>query len=62
MTPEDQSFMLYEAAGPPKKLMLLKGTTHYGVYNDYFLEISAAVVDWYDRYLKNDKIEVRETT
>jgi hypothetical protein len=61
VTPEEQSVRLFERAGPPKKLMMLKGTTHYGVYNDYFDPIATAVVDWYDRHLKHDKIEVRES-
>jgi alpha/beta superfamily hydrolase len=60
VTPEEQSFRLYERAGEPKKLMLLRGTTHYGVYNDYFNEVAGAVVDWYNRYLKGERIEVRE--
>lgn len=60
VTPEAQSVRLFEAAGVPKKLMMLKGTTHYGVYNDYFDQISGAVVDWYDRYLKFDSVEIRE--
>jgi len=61
VTPEEQSVRLYEKAGEPKKLVLFKGTTHYGVYNDYFDEIAAAVVDFYNRYLKHEKIEVRES-
>ncbi len=62
VTPEEQTVKLYERAGEPKKLVMLKQTTHYGVYNDYFDEVAGAVVDWYDRYLKYDKIEIAEKT
>jgi len=62
VTPEEQTVRLYERAGEPKKLVMLKQTTHYGVYNDYFDEVAGAVVDWYDRYLKYDKIEITEKT
>ncbi len=49
---------LYEKAGQPKKLMMLKGTSHYGAYADYFEEVAEAVVDWYDRYLRYDPVHV----
>lgn len=62
VTPEEQSFRLYEKAGEPKKLVLFKQTTHYGIYNDYFNEVAANVVDWYNRYLKYDRIAVTEST
>ncbi|HWP56670.1 MAG TPA: alpha/beta hydrolase [Candidatus Acidoferrales bacterium] len=61
VTPEEQSVRLYEKAGEPKKLILFKQTTHYGIYNDYFDQVASAVVDWYDRYLKYETIEVRQS-
>jgi dienelactone hydrolase len=60
VTPEAQSIRLYEKAGEPKKLVIFRQTTHYGIYNDYFNEVAANVVDWYNRYLKYDKIEIAE--
>ncbi len=39
---------------------MLKQTTHYGVYNDYFYEVAQAVIHWYDRYLNYNKVEVAE--
>jgi len=60
VTPEEQTLRLYEKAGEPKKLIMLKQTTHYGVYHDYFYEVAQAVIDWYDRYLKYNKVEVAE--
>jgi dienelactone hydrolase len=61
VTPEQQSITLYEKAGEPKKLVIFRQTTHYGIYNDYFNEVAANVVDWYNRHLKYDKIAVTES-
>ena len=60
VTPEEQTVRLYERAGEPKKLIMLKQTTHYGVYKDYFDDVAQAVISWYDRYLKYDKIGITE--
>jgi dienelactone hydrolase len=60
VTPESQSVTLYEKAGEPKKLVIFRQTTHYGIYNDYFNEVAANVVDWYNRHLKYDKIAITE--
>jgi fermentation-respiration switch protein FrsA (DUF1100 family) len=62
VTPEEQTVRLYERAGEPKKLIILRQTTHYGVYKDYFDDVAQAVISWYDRYLKYDKIGVTEKT
>jgi cephalosporin-C deacetylase-like acetyl esterase len=61
VTPEQQSITLYEKAGEPKKLVIFRQTTHYGIYNDYFNEVAANVVDWYNRHLKYDKIAITES-
>jgi uncharacterized protein len=61
VTPEEQSVQLYEKAGEPKKLILFRQTTHYGIYNDYFNDVAAAVVHFYDSYLKYNKIDVTES-
>ncbi|MBI2540632.1 MAG: alpha/beta hydrolase [Deltaproteobacteria bacterium] len=60
VTPEEQSVRLYERAGEPKKLVLYRQTTHYGIYNDYFNDVAANVVDWYDRHLRYHKVEITE--
>ncbi len=60
VTPEQQSFDLYEKAGEPKKLIVYKKTTHYGIYNDYFDNVAANVIDWYNRHLKYDRVEIIE--
>ena len=54
------AFDLYRKAGEPKKLVLYKKTTHYGIYNDYFEDVAANVIDWYDRHLKYHRVEVTE--
>ena len=60
VTPEEQSIRLYERAGEPKKLVLYRQTTHYGIYNDYFNDVAANVVDWYNRHLRHHKVEITE--
>ena len=60
VTPEDQMLRLYEKAKPPKKLILQKETSHYAAYNQYFDKVTPQIIEWYDRYLKYDAVEVRE--
>jgi hypothetical protein len=40
--------------------VLYKKTTHYGIYNDYFDDVAANIVDWYNRHLKYNKVEITE--
>ncbi|HEU4342118.1 MAG TPA: alpha/beta hydrolase [Candidatus Binatia bacterium] len=60
VTPEEQSIRLYEKAGEPKKLVLYRQTTHYGIYNDYFDDVAGNVIDWYNRHLKYHKVQITE--
>lgn len=60
VTPEDQTFALFEKAGEPKKLIVQKETSHYQAYSDYFDVVTPQIVDWYDRYLRYEKVESRE--
>ncbi len=62
VTPEDQTFRLYEKAGQPKKLILQKETSHYAAYGDCFDVVTPQIIDWYDRYLKYERVEWREET
>lgn len=62
VTPEDQTFRLYEKAGQPKKLILQKETSHYAAYDRYFDEVTPQIIDWYDRYLRYEKVEAWEQT
>jgi dipeptidyl aminopeptidase/acylaminoacyl peptidase len=60
VTPEDHAFRLYEAAGPPKRLIRQMGTTHYRSYTDNYDVLAREIVAWYDRYLIASPIEARE--
>lgn len=60
VTPEEQTFRLYEKAGQPKKLILQKETSHYKAYDQYFDVVTPQIVDWYDTYLRYDRVESRE--
>lgn len=62
VTPEDQTFRLYEKAGQPKKLILQKQTSHYKAYDDYFDQVTPQIIEWYDRYLKYERVQVWEET
>jgi pimeloyl-ACP methyl ester carboxylesterase len=59
-TPEDHSFALYEAAGPPKRLVVQTGTTHYGAYAQYRDIVAPMIGGWFRRYLTSGEIRVRE--
>lgn len=54
VTPEDHSIRMYERAGPPKKLVIQRGTTHYRAYQDYGAAVAPMIVEWYDRHLRSD--------
>ncbi len=60
VTPEEQMVRMYQKAGEPKKLIMLKETSHYANYGVYFDEVSTAALDWYDRYLRYDRVQVTE--
>jgi len=62
VTPEDQTFRLYEKAGQPKKFILQKETSHYAAYGDCFDAVTPQIIDWYDRHLKYERVESREET
>jgi pimeloyl-ACP methyl ester carboxylesterase len=57
VTPEDQTFRLFEKAGEPKKLILQKETSHYKAYDDCFDQVTPQIIDWYNRYLSYNKVE-----
>jgi uncharacterized protein len=62
VTPEDQTFRMYEKAGKPKKLILQKETSHYKAYDQYFDEVTPQIIDWYNRYLKYQRVESWEVS
>ncbi len=54
VTPTDHSIRMYERAGPPKKLVIQRGTMHYRAYEDYGVVVTPMIVEWYDRHLRRD--------
>jgi fermentation-respiration switch protein FrsA (DUF1100 family) len=46
VTPTDHAEQLYEAARPPKKLVIQRGTTHYAAYKQYAGVVIPMMVDW----------------
>ena len=62
VTPEDQTYRLYEKAGQPKKLIIQKETSHYKAYDQYFDQVTPQIIEWYNRYLRYDLVETREQT
>jgi dipeptidyl aminopeptidase/acylaminoacyl peptidase len=60
VTPEDHAVALYEAAGPPKKIIRQSETTHYRSYTQYYAAVMPQIVEWYDRYLAYSPVQARE--
>jgi fermentation-respiration switch protein FrsA (DUF1100 family) len=50
-TPTDLQLKAFEEAGEPKKLVVLKGCEHYGVYTERLDETTRAAIDWFRQYL-----------
>jgi pimeloyl-ACP methyl ester carboxylesterase len=52
LVPPEETKAMYERAGEPKKLVVIKGIGHYQCYEDDALrQIMGASVDWYGRHL-----------
>ena len=52
LVPPEESLHLYQRAGEPKKLVVLKGYGHYEVYLEpAFSEVMRATLDWYQEHL-----------
>lgn len=52
VTPTAHSKWLYEAAGRPKSLILLQGTTHYSAYADFRSQVIPIMVGWFDKHVR----------
>jgi pimeloyl-ACP methyl ester carboxylesterase len=50
-TPERAAFALFERAGPPKRLIVETGTTHYRAYADFEGVVPPKIARWFKRYL-----------
>lgn len=51
LTPVDLQRAAFEAAGNPKRLVVLEGATHYAPYIERFEESSSAARDWFVAHL-----------
>ena len=52
LVPPEESIHLYERAGEPRKLVILKGYGHYEVYTEpAFSEVMRETIAWYQRYV-----------
>lgn len=52
LVPPEESYALYEKAGEPKKLVVLKGFGHYEVYVEpAFSQVMDETVAWFEQYL-----------
>lgn len=51
VTPTDHALALYNAAAPPKRLVMQYGTTHYAAYQAYGHLVIPRMVDWIRRRL-----------
>jgi dipeptidyl aminopeptidase/acylaminoacyl peptidase len=60
VTPEDHAARLYQAAGPPKRLIHQRGTTHYRSYTENYETLAREIVGWYDRHLTTNRFVTRE--
>ena len=59
-TPEDHSYALYEKAGPPKRLVVQTGTTHYAAYAQYRDIVAPLIAEWFERYLTSGEVQLHE--
>ncbi len=52
LVPPEESVSLYDKAGEPKALVMLKGYGHYEVYTEpAFSEVMRPTLAWFDKYL-----------
>lgn len=54
VTPTDHAHWLYDAAAPPKRLVIQRNTTHYAAYKQYAGEVIPLMVDWLRTLVLND--------
>ena len=62
LVPPEESQSLYDLAGEPKRLVVLKGYGHYDVYAEpAFGEVMAATLAWYRAHLPAQSLEAPST-
>jgi pimeloyl-ACP methyl ester carboxylesterase len=60
VTPEEHAMELYRLAGPPKRIVIQTGTTHYAAYGEYADLVIPLIVEWYVTHLQPRAIAVRD--
>jgi alpha-beta hydrolase superfamily lysophospholipase len=52
VNPKEESEIIYQKANSPKELYMVKGATHYELYEgEKFKEVVARQIAWFDKYL-----------
>jgi dipeptidyl aminopeptidase/acylaminoacyl peptidase len=59
VTPTSHAVDLYDAALPPKELVIQHRTTHYTAYEEYADRVIPRIVAWFDEHLRGDPLETR---
>lgn len=62
VTPTDHAEALYSRAGPPKKLVVQRNTTHYAAYRRYGKTIIPLMVDWFTQGLMATPVRAAQAT
>jgi len=53
VNPKEESEILYEKANEPKELLIIKGATHYEVYEgEAFKQVVLKQIAWFNKYLQ----------
>lgn len=64
--PPEESITMYEAAGEPKKLVVMGGRQHYDTFKftnpEVFEEVMSTAIDWFDQFLKAQVVPDRIET
>ena len=58
VTPTDHAVALYDAARPPKKLIMQRHTTHYGAYAQYADTVIPQITAWFSVYLRRESVTI----
>lgn len=59
-TPTDHAEQLYEAAKGPKRLIMLRHTTHYAAYDKYWQETTPLMVGWFEKYVRPTNLVIHD--
>jgi fermentation-respiration switch protein FrsA (DUF1100 family) len=61
-TPTDHARAIYDAARGPRRLVLQRHTTHYAAYDQYWIQVTPIIVDWFERHLRHGNVVVTSGT